>query len=229
MLDLDIRALFAVALVVISIIGWLMNIINAQNPPAPPNRPARRPQHRDRKIETEIEAFLQEAMGRRAPQRPKEEVDGIEIIEPQPARRSPPSRRPPLKSDVQTIAGAEPKASQPLQQLRPGEGVASRQMTSSSTLGTGVRSHLQEHMQPRVGQQVEENLPHAVTESISEHLGQFSADDRDMRSGVAPIRRSRAAVDKPSALIGEIRKPSGMRRAVILHEILSRPRVLRKR
>ena len=64
----DIGSLFAVAFLLISFVGWIMNLINSQNPPPKPNRPPRPPQPRTRKVQTEIEDFLQQAMGRRDPQ-----------------------------------------------------------------------------------------------------------------------------------------------------------------
>ena len=66
-LALDIGSLFAIGFLLISFIGWIMNLINAQNPPPQPKRQARRPAQRDRKVQNEIEDFLQEAMGQRAP------------------------------------------------------------------------------------------------------------------------------------------------------------------
>ncbi len=226
----DIGSLFAIAFLLISFIGWIMNLINSQNPPPQPNRPPQPPQPRNRKVQTEIEDFLQQAMGRRSPQpqRPQPgqgDSGGIEIIEPQQQRR-PPSRRSPQKASAgplpnATAGGAEPAA-------RPGDNIASRRSVASSDLGKGVRSHLQQHMQPRVGQEAEQHLPHDVETSIAQHLGQFRAADSDTRRGVAPQIRSRAAVKGADHLIADLRKRGGMRRAIILQEVLSKPRALRK-
>ncbi|MGD9853577.1 MAG: hypothetical protein AB7U20_01370 [Planctomycetaceae bacterium] len=227
-LALDIGSLFAVAFLLISFIGWIMNLINAQNPPPQPNRPVRRPAPRDGKVQSDIEEFLQQAMGRRAPQQPKGENAGIEIIEPAPAQRRSPARRPPPGRAAAPAAGT-PTAAPPAPSAgRPGEAIVSRQSVGSSDLGAGVVSHLQDHMSSRVGQQVEAHLPRSVEQSISQHLGQFRAGETDTRRDVTPTIRSNAAVKDPTGLIDDLRSPDGMRKAVILHEILAKPRSLRK-
>ncbi len=232
----DIGSLFAVAFLLISFIGWIMNLINSQNPPPQPNRPPRPPQPRNRRVQTEIEEFLEQAMGRRRPQpgrpqpgqpqRQQRDSGGIEIIEPQ-RRRRPPSRRPPQQSSARPSSGAASRPAEPAV-ARPGGNIASRHSVGSADLGEGVRSHLQEHMRPQVAQEVEQHLPHAVQTSVGQHLGKFQADDTDTRRGVAPTIRSRAAVKDAEHLITDLRKRDGMRRAIILQEVLSKPLALRK-
>lgn len=83
-------------------------------------------------------------------------------------------------------------------------------------------------MQPRVGQGVDQHLPHLVSQGVTQHLGDFTADDRDTRSDVTPVVRSRAAVQDATGLIASLREPAGMRKAIILQEILAKPRALRR-
>ncbi|MCA9075531.1 MAG: hypothetical protein KDA93_10900 [Planctomycetaceae bacterium] len=231
-LALDLGSLFAIGFLLISFIGWIMNLINAQNPPPQPNRPARKPAPRDRKVQNEIEEFLQEAMGRRAPKQQSDPILGsedIEIIEPSPQRRRTPKRKPlrqqPASRQQQPAA---PPSSQPRKRKRPGEGISLRHIQASEDLGAGVRSHADEHMQARMSQRVEQDLPHLVNQGVSQHLGEFTADDRDTRAGVAPVVSSRAAVKDATGLIASLRDPAGMRKAIILQEILSKPRALRQ-
>lgn len=222
---------FALGFLVISFIGWIINLINSQNPPPAPDRGRqRRPQARDRKVQNEIEDFLEEAMGKQRGGPEQVRPDEIEVLEPaaSTARRAPsrPRRRPPSRP------GSGPKqtppASQPPRQRRPGSGVASRHVLPSQELGSNVTSHLQEHMGRRVAQETEQHLPHSVDRTVAQHLGDFTADDRDTRDTVKPVHRSRVNISNPAGLIDELRSPAGMRKAILLQEILSKPRMLRK-
>lgn len=225
-LALDLGSLFAIAFLLISFIGWIMNLISAQNPPPQPNRQPQRPRQRDRKVQTEIETFLQEAMGRRGPQQKKEASEGIEIIEPTPARRPPPSTGGGLTASPAPARKSQMPPTPP--GARPAAGMAGRHGVASADLGSGLRSHLQDHMRPRVAEQVDVHLPHAIDTSIASHLGQFRTDDKDTQRVMPPLTHSRAGRNDPAALIAELRTPSGIRKAIVLQELLSKPRALRR-
>jgi hypothetical protein len=227
-LALDIGSLFAVAFLLISFVGWIMNLISAQNPPPQPNRQPQRPRQRDRKVQTEIETFLQEAMGRRAPPQKKESPQGIEIIDSPPARRPPPpvptgGGRMPASPPAVRESQAPPTP--PL--VRPGPGMTGRESVVSADLGSNLRSHLHDHMGPRIGEQVDVHLPHAVAASITSHLGAFRADGKTTPP-VAPLLIRASAPGGEVALAAELRTPAGMRKAIVLQEILSKPRALRR-
>ena len=226
----EIGGLFAIAFLLISFIGWIMNLINSQNPPPAPNRgPQRRPQPRDRKVQSEIEEFLQEAMGAKKRSRPDEEIEVGESPPRRQQQRRPPSRpkrRPPVARTGNAQQSAPADRSR--ERSKPGSNVASRHVTPSAELGKNVSSHVQEHMSRRVQSETEENLPHAVNQTVAEHLGEFTADDRDTRATVKPVFQSQANVPDPNSLIAQLRSPAGMRQAVMLQEILAKPRVLRK-
>jgi hypothetical protein len=227
-LALDIGSLFAVAFLLISFVGWIMNLISAQNPPPQPNRQPQRPRQRDRKVQTEIETFLQEAMGRRAPPQKKESSEGIEIIEPRPTRRPPPAV--PAGGGGVTAAPAAVRESHapptaPL--VRPGAGIMGRESVVAADMGSNLRSHLQDHMGPRIGEQVDVHLPHTVTASMTSHLGEFRADRQASPPAMVLLTPSKTAQgDAP--LVAELRTPAGMRKAIVLQEILSKPRALRR-
>lgn len=105
--------------------------------------------------------------------------------------------------------------------------MASRHITPSA-VGSSVTTHVQDHMQERVRQEADQHLPHAVDQTVSQHLGDFTADDHDPRQTVKPVVRSRADIPDPTGLIAQLHQPAGMRKAIVLQEILSRPRALRK-
>jgi hypothetical protein len=236
----DIGGIFAVIFLLISFIGWIINMINTQNPPPAPNRgPQRRPRARDSKVQNEIEQFLQEAMGNKDARREEVPADQIEVVEVAPQRRPPTPRResrPPARP-MQRVSVEQPAQERP----RPTGGVSSRQSMPStqftpstlgtkpaSTLGTKVSAHVKDHMRERVSQETTRHLPHAVNQNVTQHLGEVSAGLRDVGEGVRPVFHSLANIPDPSGLIGQLRSPSGMRAAIVLQEILARPRALRK-
>ena len=83
-------------------------------------------------------------------------------------------------------------------------------------------------MKPRMAEQSKQHLPHLVNQGVAQHLGEFTADDRDPRLNVAPVVQSRAAVKDPTGLIAALKEPAGMRKAIVLQQILSKPRALQK-
>jgi hypothetical protein len=222
----DIGGIFAIVFLLISFIGWIINMINAQNPPPAPNRgPQRRPRARDRKVQNEIEQFLQEAMGNKDARRDEASDDEIEVVEVAPQKRPPPPRRPPRPV---AQSSSRPLVEQsPQDRPRPAGGATSRPFTPS-TLGSSVASHVKDHMRERVTQETSQHLPHAVNQNVTQHLGEFLAGSRDNRQGVTPVFRSHANIPNPAGLIAELRTSGGMRKAIVLQEILARPRVLRK-
>lgn len=205
------------AFIVIMLISWVINQVNAQNQRKPP--PQRRgpqrggPPRRNRGIQDEIDNFLREAAGRRQPPRGGGrvlEADEIEIVEERPAPRRPAPAR-------------------PTRQPKPGTGVAGRHLGGQERLGSSVRDHLRTHMEERVEEQAEGYLPHAVDQLVAQHLGAFSADSSGSSGRTAQSETRRRARIRAAALRTAFRTPGGARNAVLMHEILSRPRSLRGR
>jgi hypothetical protein len=213
----------AIGFLLISFIGWINNLISAQNPPPPPKRAGGRPQPpprpRDVKVQSEIEAFLREAVERRG-QGPAAGKAGGPLPVPRPA------------SSVPTAQGQQPAsaaaASQSAASVRPGGAIAARSLEKPSGLGTGVASHVRTHMGERISREVSQHLPHAINQGVGHHLGQFTAGQSDPRADVVPVVQSHASVSDPTRLIDQLREQDGMRKAIILNTILSRPRVLQK-
>lgn len=200
----------AVVFIVISFIVWIINQVNAQNKP-PARRPQRAaPQRADRRVQNEIDDFLREATGGRRPGGRVLSADEIEIVEERPAPRRPAPARPPRRQ-------------------APGSGVATRHLSGQDQLGSSIRDHVRTHMDQRVGAGAEEHLPHAVDQLVSQHLGAFSADTGTStgRTGQSETRR-RARV-RAAAFQAAFRTPAGARTAILMQEILSRPRSLRGR
>jgi len=228
----DFGGFFAILFLLISFIGWIINMINAQNPPPAPNRgPQRRPRARDSKVQNEIEQFLQEAMGNKQRGRQEEvPADEIEVVEAAPPRRQAPRRKPrPVVSGQRPVERSviDPATSSP-ERSRPGTGMATR--LAPAELGSGLSAHVQDHMRERVTQETSQHLPAAVSQTVGQHLGEFAAAARDTRTATAarPLFGAVATLSDATGLIGELRKPAGVRKAIVLQEILARPRALRK-
>ena len=205
--------LVVVAFIVISLISWVINQVNAQN-----RQPAQRrggqgggPRRANRGIQSEIDEFLREAAGRRKPAGGRVlEADEIEIVEERPAPRRPAPAR-------------------PSRQRKPVSGVSNRHLHGQEQLGSSVRDHVRTHMDERVGAGAEDHLPHAVDELVSQHLGAFAADSASSSGRAAQSETRQRARVRAAAIRNAFRTPGGARNAVLMHEILSRPRSLRGR
>ena len=200
-----------VAFIVISFIGWVINQVNAQNKP-----PARRgrPQRGNRRVQEEIDDFLREATGNRKPGGRVLSADEIEIVDESQARRPPPRR---------------PAPTRPSTRQKPGSNVSNRHLSGHEELGSSVRDHVRTHMDERVSAGAEEHLAHDVDQHVSQHLGAFSAGMPTSSGRTAQSETRRRRNPRTTALLAALRTPVGVRNAVLMQEILGRPRSLRNR
>jgi hypothetical protein len=217
----DIGQLITVAFVVISIIGGLVNAVKgpqAQQKGQPPRPP------RNKGLRDEIDTFLQEANRNKPQNRPAEErvltVDEIELVdEPKrPERKRPPKKkqRPapkpaaapqPAATTTRTPLGSEPK------QRSLGSDISHRPQPTSS-------------IQPRASAAPLPSSAASVTQSVSSHLGKFNAGSTlGQQLGAQTTSRRETPAD---TLRKMLRDPQGARQALILTEILSKPKSLRR-
>lgn len=218
LLALDLGSILFVVFVVISLVSWIRNQANAgQAPPAgrrPPIQlgPARNPQ-----VQREIERFLREAAGQAPPRQAQRQVlnaDDIEIVEPQPARRPPPRRKVVEKPRPAPASrpAAQPRSGVAAATPRPGEELAQRHLAPAPTSAVAA-----EHLpQTSAGR-----LPRDVETSVAAHLGAFAAAEAG--------RARQARRPSPASVLAELRTRRGVRAAIIMHEILQRPRALQRR
>lgn len=208
LLAFDVGTAMFFAFVAISFISWIMNQANAAKKPPQPRRPNAPGQpQRNPQVQREIERFLREASGKHRGQ--MVDADEIEVVEP--------ARRPPKRKVVEKPrpAGA-PMPSQSggtarpaTAPSRPGEQFASRHLANAPQ-STMAAEHLPSSRSATP-------LPSDVSKSVSAHLGAFAASGR-------PEVQHRP---RPTAFLDELRTPRGMRSAIVLQEILKRPRSLR--
>lgn len=217
--DIDVRTFFAVAVLVISFLGWIINVINGgQKKPneARPARPEpRRPQPaRDDRLNQEIDIFLQEVGGRRpAAQTPQA------APAPEPAPAAPRERT----LVQQTRPAQAPTAPPPRPRDKPRRVVRSRpsnlderRKVVAEELGERIRSH---HVQTAIG--------HEATGNVAP-LGTPLAATTPAAQGVELTPAAAAAASRPGDIAMLVRSPANVRQAILLSEILARPRALRR-
>lgn len=185
----------------VSVLSWFVNIVqgNQQNqPPRPKNRP------RD-PVQNELEKFLQEVVGNKGQPEKKRPATPPVPQQKQP-RAANDKKGGKAKSQQQRPAKSE-TASQ-----RPGERAAASHLQTSA-MGQGGRSHLHDHMEPnRIGAAVQQDIDSAVRKD----LGSDATSDALYRAGnIHPLAKA-------------LRDPQGVRQAILLNEILSRPKSLRR-
>ncbi len=166
-----------------------------------PNQ-APRPKNRPRDpVQSELEKFLQEVVGNKEQPERKRPA-------PQPKQSRAPNDKKGGKGKPQQ---QRPARAETVTQ-RPGERAAASHLQTSA-LGQGVRSHLHEHMEPnRIGAAVQQDIDLAVRKD----LGPDAASDALTRAGnIHPLAQA-------------LRDPQGVRQAILLNEILSRPKSLRR-
>jgi len=184
---------------------------------------------RDNQFRNEIEVFLEEVGRRRSPTDPQRGGAGRgadaagppttrPMMRPQPANPAPrptgsanPTKPEPPK--------AEPQAGPP----RPGAEIASRKAPVSDDLGAQIRAHLGQYLESsRLSQQVRTDLGKAVERAVRDHLGATVTG-----SVAAPDQVDATAQSVP--LLALLRNPAGVRTAILVNEILERPKCLRRK
>lgn len=211
---IDIGTFIFVVMLMISFLGWVVNLINgSQKPAAPGNRPRQPPRPRDERLQSEIEIFLQETERKTAPQR--EPARQAAPRRPQPPRPPQPRREPPKpqRLEPQTKAppsrpAAPPAAVLPSEAARP----------SLSTLGQSERIKVQ----------TEPQLPHLAGQVGAQQIGHLTTN---MPLGTLTGSGVGMAIPTTGAAAGVVRllrEPGGVRQAVLMNEILQRPKALRK-
>lgn len=110
------------------------------------------------------------------------------------------------------------KNNKPNTQNRPGKSQPqSQQSAQRRPLGEGVRQHVEQHIR-HLDTEVDDHVRMDIVDSVNSHLGQFSGEDTGTRPGNPTAAR----------LVASLRSPEGVRQAMLINEILSRPRVLRR-
>ena len=193
---------------VVSLISWIFNLVQGNKPKAKPgNRP--RPANQE---QSELERFLKEVVGNKPAPEPEKKRPAPPPV-PKPARMDGEKRnKPKQKPQAKTQAPPRPAASE-----RPGARMAQTHL-AQATVGDGVRSHVSSQMEARnIDAAVKRDVDGAVRRDIDD------AVRRDLGAGATTT----ASQQPVHPMILALRNPEGVRQAVMMAEILSRPKSMR--
>lgn len=194
-LAFDVGQLIGLAVLVISIISWLVNLIKGEGNNAPAGKRAA-PQ---KDLRSEIEVFL-------------EELNKPPVRQETPPPRPAPKRAPP-QPQQQKPKQPQKKRAEPISKRT----VSSEPRPGSSNLGAGVRQHVAEHLAAgQVTANAQQNIGHRIDASVAHDLGTSSTSQHLTTSHTV------------HPLITFLSQPGGMRQAMLVHELLQKPRALRK-
>jgi len=121
----------------------------------------------------------------------------------------------------QRSAENRPRRSQPQRQMRPAQDVS-----EPRPLGSGISEHVDsyitQHVDEYVDSQVDDFVEVDIAQSVESHLG-------DRRSEMPPRTETADSPESPAVRFRKLlQDPEGVRQAIMLNEVMSRPRVLRK-
>ncbi len=205
----DAEGIGAAIVILITIIGWIANLVSNKNQKGPPvaNRPRPPARPRDDRLQQEINVFIEDVGGQRLRQTATRPAV--------PASRQAggtPRNPPPAKSRP-----APPPTRPPARRPRPGEGIATRHAPVTESLGTGVKQHLSQHMTERVTQEVQQRLAPRVEEKVAQDLG------TSMTTVLSPSTTTALPVARAERFAEMLRSRSGMQQAIVMNLILSPP------
>lgn len=207
----------------ISFVAWISNVLK-KNQEEQIRRNASQKRPKDQKVRREIEEFLQQQKSGRPFQPATDilETDFVEVVEEPSSRRRPTPVVPPTKTPKANRKPAPQKSKAPIPSKTPPPQPQRSPVgnLSRAPLGADLREHVSQAMAERVKAQAERDLPHlasSVAEQVKADLGEFSVS----KKATAP--RSTA-----SPLIQMLIDPQSARQAVLMSEIMGRPKALRK-
>ena len=163
-----------------------------------------RQQQRTTKVQSEIEAFLQSATGQSPPPPPtNQQQQRSANREAEIARRERRKRA---------------EANRQQEELRRQE-AQRKSRPSSSRISEHVDQFINQHVEEFIDDDVEEYVEATIVDSVDAHLGK-----RDEGLETTPKKVSQTA----KAVVNLMKQPQGIRNAILVNEVLQRPRVLRK-
>jgi hypothetical protein len=235
-------------------ITWLVNLINQSQQVNKQRKPPESSRARREQVQSEIDKFLNQTRRAPKPQTPArpgeplraEDVEARGSERAGGGQRRPPSteqrrrgrkeiweeqtgRAPPAASPPQRPKAQEkrPQQQRPAGTTRPGQNISGRHVATSvnkSTVSRDVGSGPKE----RIAGAVAQDLTGQVAQSVSSHLGTFSAASSTSAGEQALASTTAHRATPAEALLRMLRSPQSVRNAIVLGEVVSRPRVLRR-
>ncbi|WP_437223438.1 hypothetical protein SH661x_003218 [Planctomicrobium sp. SH661] len=254
----DLQSVIAAVFMLIAFAGWVGNLINQSKAGAPQQRrpPQGRPAPGQKSVQSEIDKFLNQAREVSPPNPSRDErlsSDGVEVIErPRnaPTRRPPPTQQrrrtqreiweeqigksapePPVppaprKQPAPSRKAEAPKPAPASGSSRPGGQITNRK--APTTFPAETSRSVGSPKDSRISSAVSKDLAPQIGTNVTAHLGSFQAISTTS-FGESGIAATTAKSETPAAKLGQlIKSRHGMRDAILLSEILSKPRALRR-
>ena len=202
--------IFVFIAVVAGIISSIKESLTAK--PKQQNAP---PENQRSRAQSEIAAFLSgsAAPAQRPPQQPPQGSQRP-MNQPAPQQLAQPQR--PKQKQKQKPQRAELAEAQPKRTPQP---------KPERTIGSGVREHVDayigDHVKTHMGRDVDAHVKKEIDERVKSHLGSQSSQAVEMTG--QPVNEYAA-----SDLLKALKSPEGVRQAILVSEILARPKVLRR-
>jgi hypothetical protein len=194
----DVGQIIGLCVLVVSVLSWFVNVIQGNTPDGAPRQPKAKPGAQTGRVE--IEHLLQELAGDKS--KPKRERERREQP-PRPARSPSERGQKKVKSAPQRPGGPPPYVP-----TRPTPRVSETHLPSSNP-GAAIRAH-------QIGSRVDVAVSKDLTATVQHDLG-------NRISAALPPERP-----KVHPLINLLREPAGIRQAILMNEILQRPRASRR-
>lgn len=218
LLAIDPGAIVGLIVLVLSVLGWLVNLIKGED-----NAPKARPRPGNgagKDLRSEIQDFLDELSGGRKPARPNRPAREEEVIileedqpVPKPVRPAKPQKQR-KKDKVAATPAAAASGARPLSQVQ-------QQHLQTSNLGSGVQQHLASHMAAgHVTAQAEAFIGHRVEQAVQKDIS-----TELLAVGAVPG----LSTPKLHPALSFLARPGSIRDAIVLNEILQPPKSLRPR
>lgn len=221
----QVEGLFAIVIFVIAFFSWVANLKN-QNPPQPKRGP------RQREVQEELDEFLNQSRRNRQRGGNVAVDQDVEVLDPP---RKPQQRRPPPQGQQRTRSRREIWEEQVRKTEETQRGERGKSTTGRGTKQTGQRPGTgpqpQGNRRPASTPQAQQNLQAVVAvvpPLATSGLKEFTADAPTAfgQQGIQQTIRTRKG--PAVALFALLRTPQGVRNAVLMNEILTKPRALRR-
>ena len=221
---------------VIWFIGWIGNLGKAkQQPPNKPGQPQRPAAGADDKLKAEIERFLQEVGVKPAePPKPPAPTEQVVVMREVPTQSE---RRGPKKPRQQQKKKPDTSKNKPRPQLTSGSGTASvfgdrvddlaNKHLAKSTVGEAFREqHLKTLTTPMTEYLARREKGQSHEDAASSLRAQLSPEEIQRAARIFQEKRQGGSVARGNeALLAMFKNPQTVKQAIIISEILKRPKL----
>ena len=94
--------------------------------------------------------------------------------------------------------------------------------SACSVVGAHVDSYIRQHVNSHIGQQISDSVQHDIDDQVRSHLG---VDKNKQTTPVAATTHGSVAAGD---LLTALRSPQGVRQAILISEVLGKPKALRR-